>query len=1244
MDVPSGDSCGERNSRDVILLDPPTFSSASASQDLVPGQVAMGVNACSGSPAGPHGFPIVSHVPADAAGFTPPPATSVFRGGAVARKAEETAGCKRQDSAKGIKRASFNLQRNTTHVIPSRQDQAEEVFKDEARSKELVRTEQRRLIEQQLRFQRACDSARYLVQCRLILHDNPSDAVAGGESPNKAKAREFLELKGLPSAREYEALGDEQEEETTFLLRSAVGFLKPEELSDVALERESLGKCGYFLCTQQMPTGAHKKGRLSLVRRWRLDPSVIRVVDEDDLLLFCSSECYHQHKKLQRFQTEEQLYARPFVREWVGRVSLRSRRYRWMNVADPAVAPSRESPPYSPSAKPDARPGPTATRSPDDQDAAAGVCGLPAEDAAARAASSPASFLASHVGRAPSAAEALGAASHDDETGEASTRASAAQEPAGRASEALGASPSSARGGDTTSSADSAGTAGRGDGEERHDLRSRTAWEPVATATQDASAQNETRMDTEARVPVSAKTKTVGRAIKVRIEDDGASSWSESEEECDGKAGELSQQKGQESSFPTSADAPASEGRRADASALEVKHEQFSYAAWDEKAAASDSERLPADSWRGQLTKPANLMNLQWHQQQRDALHAADQVLCFNYASQENEAAFPLSGTCPASASGAGPEASASSTHETAEETQHLRGKSLGAQGASVCGRSSTKHGRGDGEGISLVSAGGASSPALGASGPATGDGAHPGRVGVHPGTPAPCVGDSLPRERAEGSIQNAARRSASSEPTGESGRPGGDALACSSKIKERGHAGSGCGVEKTVEKQNPENITHIRDGEQDWTDGSEEEGGDDWGIAKDLNEFLDLTDDEDCDDNFYDRTPSEASSRRGTPSIGDRTEASCAAGGGTSQPPRALVGRRPHGDGEAGGGRVNANKASIHTQVEPAFGHLSDLSIVWDLLGNWSRAETREFLLRQNGLSDVTSLGDAHAVAPSAHPAPFSNTEAAADEAEETSTRDAAEAAKADQIQRVEQLVQALLRVLPRNLVAQYSGILVELCGTFRIQRAAPPMRPALCRAFLAILLVGLQRTSWAMSSHISGRANPGVGLEEMPQSKMIVPNMAAIQAWLCTQERGGGDDEGLREFVFSAFFAEATKRGETASAAGGTETEGGVAVSRASDTAQRARRTASPSRRSTEVMAARGARPSVVSSTGARHPGGETSVESERFRKHTGQAEGGASTATTEPHARRSRQESPTWWWVEKSLELLLNPVTDA
>lgn len=115
--------------------------------------------------------------------------------------------------------------------------------------------------EQQVTFQRACDTARYLVQCRLILHDGVSlgeDRQVGEASSCdllRRQPRPLCSDSGLQEDAEAVFSGRALRGEASFLLHSAIAFLRPEELSDVALERQCLGRCGFFLCSEATPAG-----------------------------------------------------------------------------------------------------------------------------------------------------------------------------------------------------------------------------------------------------------------------------------------------------------------------------------------------------------------------------------------------------------------------------------------------------------------------------------------------------------------------------------------------------------------------------------------------------------------------------------------------------------------------------------------------------------------------------------------------------------------------------------------------------------------------------------------------------------------------------------------------------------------------------------------------------------------------------------------------------------------------------
>ncbi|KFG30006.1 Rtr1/RPAP2 family protein, partial [Toxoplasma gondii GAB2-2007-GAL-DOM2] len=1042
-----------QTSRDVIHLDPESFSSASViSHPLPESQEQEAAPNSRGSSQEIRHFPVLSHQPGDGKGVAKPPATSRFRHGAKLGKLgdeerERPAAAARHKEGKS---ATFNLQGNTLHEIPSRSDQRREAEGDGKRDKERALEEQRRLIEQQVRFQKACDSARYLVQCRLILHNigppgtvsdegtrsgergrNEATAVQG-RTPEICRKTAFLEIERQPEAGEVEVLGHEGEEETTFLLRSVVGFLKPEELSDVALERESLGKCGFFLCSQQMPTGAQKRGRLSLVRRWKLDHKLIRVADEDDLLLFCSKECYYRQKELQGLQREEQLYTRLFVQQWVSRVSSRCKRDGWRDVADPAVGSLALGSTSLPSLL-------LSTQSGQQRDSE----GLQSDHA-----SSESRLFAS--GENPGAAQSPRERTECVENQEDSATF-------------VRVSPEHLPGGDRTSSmicerssctelAEKKGDFGtvRGlEGDKREDLigDKREGMQEGDQHQQVRGLRETKRQERETEKGQSRPPQKPAHVIKVTVEDEDENS---SREESDEDFEEADARKGDDSSNFSSRGALSSLGDpRVPTSASDVATDLGISSSGQSAEKPHSTERL-LDDKEGRLTQ-TGLLNLQWCQHR--AAGPVDPVLCFDYADVGSATDVPA--------------------NSAAGET--LPPSETNPQGLPTKGHSekfkSWEEEQPDPEGI------------FGRSGSKS-------HVAAHTKAPrcSPNTSCELPKETME---LNAERRAFVAGGASEAERRESD-------------------------------IDSNEEG-QEWEEGF---APDDWGLAKDLNEFLDLTDEEDGDTCSFDCSSPDHRTARGSVCCSqqeDHSPGECGTAKLALPSERNKTAEQP----ERRGSRKapSRGKQSIQAQVQEAYGRLSDLSVVWDLLGNWSRNETREFLIQCHGLKGFSrKLGGERALS-SFDP---SGGAAAGPEAPDN-TSDVA-AATAEDIQRVEQLVQVLIRVLPTNLVAQYRRQIVDLCSTFRIQRAAPPLQPSCCRTFLAVVLTALQCRCWTASSpDLDGLSDNGTDRfhEEKPDShaKSMRPNIKSVKEWLSNRRDSSGDDEGLREFILEAVF-EATSK----------------------------------------------------------------------------------------------------------------------
>ncbi|RQX68148.1 Rtr1/RPAP2 family protein, partial [Toxoplasma gondii CAST] len=1042
-----------QTSRDVIHLDPESFSSASViSHPLPESQEQEAAPNSRGSSQEIRHFPVLSHQPGDGKGVAKPPATSRFRHGAKLGKLgdeerERPAAAARHKEGKS---ATFNLQGNTLHEIPSRSDQRREAEGDGKRDKERALEEQRRLIEQQVRFQKACDSARYLVQCRLILHNigppgtvsdegtrsgergrNEATAVQG-RTPEICRKTAFLEIERQPEAGEVEVLGHEGEEETTFLLRSVVGFLKPEELSDVALERESLGKCGFFLCSQQMPTGAQKRGRLSLVRRWKLDHKLIRVADEDDLLLFCSKECYYRQKELQGLQREEQLYTRLFVQQWVSRVSSRCKRDGWRDVADPAVGSLALGSTSLPSLL-------LSTQSGQQRDSE----GLQSDHA-----SSESRLFAS--GENPGAAQSPRERTECVENQEDSATF-------------VRVSPEHLPGGDRTSSmicerssctelAEKKGDFGtvRGlEGDKREDLigDKREGMQEGDQHQQVRGLRETKRQERETEKGQSRPPQKPAHVIKVTVEDEDENS---SREESDEDFEEADARKRDDSSNFSSRGALSSLGDpRVPTSASDVATDLGISSSGQSAEKPHSTERL-LDDKEGRLTQ-TGLLNLQWCQHR--AAGPVDPVLCFDYADVGSATDVPA--------------------NSAAGET--LPPSETNPQGLPTKGHSekfkSWEEEQPDPEGI------------FGRSGSKS-------HVAAHTKAPrcSPNTSCELPKETME---LNAERRAFVAGGASEAERRESD-------------------------------IDSNEEG-QEWEEGF---APDDWGLAKDLNEFLDLTDEEDGDTCSFDCSSPDHRTARGSVCCSqqeDHSPGECGTAKLALPSERNKTAEQP----ERRGSRKapSRGKQSIQAQVQEAYGRLSDLSVVWDLLGNWSRNETREFLIQCHGLKGFSrKLGGERALS-SFDP---SGGAAAGPEAPDN-TSDVA-AATAEDIQRVEQLVQVLIRVLPTNLVAQYRRQIVDLCSTFRIQRAAPPLQPSCCRTFLAVVLTALQCRCWTASSpDLDGLSDNGTDRfhEEKPDShaKSMRPNIKSVKEWLSNRRDSSGDDEGLREFILEAVF-EATSK----------------------------------------------------------------------------------------------------------------------
>ncbi|CBZ53131.1 conserved hypothetical protein [Neospora caninum Liverpool] len=1198
--------CREESSRDVVHLHPEALASASAASHPLPGsrgQTAAATDSGGGAQENPR-FPILSHQPGDVDGFKKPAVASIFRSGAAPGKLDQE-GLERPSTRSKGKKATFNLQGNTLHEIASRSDQRREAQADDTRDKERAREEQRRLIERQLRFQKACDSARYLVQCRIILHNiAPSGrepgAEAGGKrdaqerrllqgtSPEKSRKTEFLEIAHQPAPGEADVLGEEGEEETTFLLRSIVGFLKPEELSDVALERESLGKCGFFLCTQQMPTGAQKRGRLSLVRRWRLDHRLIRVADEDDLLLFCSKECYHRQKELQGLQREEHLYTRPFVQQWVSRVSSRCRRDSWRDVADPGVCALALASVSSPdSARPAEGEKPSSSVGAEDRQTSVESHRFACEE------DSPAAGAAQSLstGRECLEQERRGGSSAPKPQGVSCSAAHATK-------------------GD---SATSLGT----DGDERAD-RVEDTKEPVHEGTlpqtRDLTEPQRERKTEEIQSEQSTKT---AHAIRVTVE--------EEEESSQDERAEASEVEGEEAN-PTD----ARSSRPATHALFPSRERVFAPGVSDdypEQGAASRADkRTELTHSQGHLdkeerpTQADRLLILQWGSQ-RGAAGFADPVVRFDYAEAEGAKDLPLDSSSDQSVSSErGPREGLMSTGRLREGIRQPREEDspcqedVGSGGGNQGGNRTAAR--------VLGSPGCTSSAGRECGFPAEASSASErGKTGGAQGTTTVDLSRGMLRASTADASGNAAC-----------------GLPEEMRKAEDAQVPPGSRAPRTSDVDSAS-------GRGEWEEGEpEDELEDGFGLATDLNEFLDLTDDDtDRPDTV---SPDVGGPRAGPVCSSQQDEQRHGERGKVSRPPH--TNEPPTQSPRGGSRRVPPGRQSVKAELQEAYGRLSDLSVVWDLLGNWSRNETREFLLRLHGLTDFSrsGVGGGDPALSSFRPA------SASPEGLEVLAGDTATApiaATAEDIQRIEQLVQALLRVLPRNL-AQHRRHIVDLCRTFRIQRAAPPLQPSCCRAFVAVVLIALQCCCWTSSSSDpparpgAGTPSPREGQRDDSPTKNVVANIAAVKSWLGTQGQAG-DDEGLREFILDAVFDAASKpadatRGEDRRAA--LRPSNGHSGQRpephgCTGNGQMTLEAAAP--RGTSVPLGASGEPERNSA----FPAGENDVIGRSGRAGRSRD----SLAASRPE-RRTRSlffdQTAVWAWLGQSLDVLVNPLTDA
>ncbi|PHJ16126.1 rtr1 rpap2 family [Cystoisospora suis] len=405
-------------------------------------------------------------------------------------------------------------------------------------------------------------------------------------------------------------------------------------------------------------------------------------------------------------------------------------------------------------------------------------------------------------------------------------------------------------------------------------------------------------------------------------------------------------------------------------------------------------------------------------------------------------------------------------------------------------------------------------------------------------------------------------------------------------------------------------------------------------GLAKDISEFLDFSDDEPTD--FPD-------THLQNKDLGNGNQKGRA---------RHLIPGPPTTTDASQNARYSlgvpgAAPSSVGLEVQRAYMRLSDLAIVWDLLGSWSRAETRDVLLwiRSGRVKRRTDNTEESVSAAFPGQAQCLDGKLADNRSAEAAAAGAVEL----QQQRSEQLAQALLRALPSSLLEHCGRDVADVCRTFRIKRALPPLPPSLCRTFLAVVFLalhGLRRSSTSSAS--STRVSCGGATMAMSEDPGCVDTVG-VRDWVNRADKDDGDIEcGVRLFIRGAISDAASRcsrvqRGDTR----------GDASSHRCTVGPRPTLGSAQEDKTAEVSLLHppGAMPAPEQrmATGVGPAIGFSVVSAVRECDIQAEQEGrlgtrGSRFDTNSSVATDGDGETVAWWWAGKCLAILFGPLVDA